>query len=406
MSRRRIVLREYERRSVELSGASARALASAADSRLAVAPAAELGQWDLSAMQHVGTIVLPEVQVLIRPKVSLQNLFLLLDVGLPADAWRRESFAYATDPDLLPALADFFVRTLEQAIGSGLVRAYRSEWERLTSVRGRIDFPSQVRRPGTAWPIACHFEEYTADTDENRYLKAAVRRMLKVAGVRPLTRRALLRQLVRFEEVADVGVDVDLADRVLFTRLNRHYQPAIRLAHVVLRNVSLLDQEGDTGASSFLLDMNDLFQRFVANRLRRHLHGRLEVDEEPTVHLGRRRMVPMRPDLVFVADGVPVYVGDAKYKLIETGSARNADYYQLLAYATALDLDEGVLIYGQAEGQAAERVVEVSHAAKRLLAVAVDLRGAPSAVEKSLTDLADWIEARVRRCSARQPVDC
>ncbi len=138
----------------------------------------------------------------------------------------------------------------------------------------------------------------------------------------------LSRELVRFEEVADAAVDVDLPERVVVTRLNRHYQPALHLARLVLRNVGLLDRLGETGASSFLLDMNDLFQRFVADRLARHLHGRLHVSEEPVHHLGVGRKVTMQPDLVFSeAEGRVVYVGDAKYKLTATGSGRSADYY-------------------------------------------------------------------------------
>lgn len=388
--RSRIVLREHERRNVELSSSTAHALQQAAAGRLEVSLAPEPGRWLLTATQYIGTIVLREVEVLIRPKIAMENVFVLLDIGLPDQAWRQEDFAFATDSNLLPAVAAFFARTLERAVATGLLRDYRAEAERLVAVRGRIDFPVQIRQPGLVSPVACRFEEYTADNDENRYLKAAVRRVLRVAGVRPSTRQALLRQLVRFEEVADVAVDLDLPEHLVFTRLNRHYRPALGLARLVLRNVSLIDQSGDTGASSFLVDMNDVFQRFLADRLRR----RLEVDEEPTVHLGRRRQVPMRPDLVFRSGGVPVYVGDAKYKLTETGLVRNADYYQLLAYTTALGLPEGVLVYGQSEGEVPHRLVEVERAGKRLMTYAVDLRGTGADVEQSVAALAAWVATR------------
>ena len=42
-----------------------------------------------------------------------------------------------------------------------------------------------------------------------------------------------------------------------------------------------------------------------------------------------------------------LFVGDAKYKNLADRSAPNADLYQLLAYATALDLPGGTLIYAQ-----------------------------------------------------------
>jgi 5-methylcytosine-specific restriction enzyme subunit McrC len=395
-TRRRIVLGEYETQTVVLSPAAARDLVRLAGGRVVLTPAPDSGAWFLTATQHVGTIVLPEIELLVRPKIPIENLFVLLDVGLPDDAWRAESYAYAADPNLLPILAAFFARTLERTVATGLLRAYRSQAERLVSIRGRIDFTAQLRQPGLPSPVACRFDEYTADIEENRYLKAAVRRLLRVPGVRPATRRALSRELVRFEEVADEHVDVDLADRLVLTRLNRHYRPALRLARLVLGNVGLLDRPGETGASSFLLDMNDLFQRFVGDRLARYLGDRLEVSEEPVHHLGVGAMVAMQPDLVFRATGGPmVYVGDAKYKLTSSGLGRSGDYYQLLAYTTALRLAEGVLVYCQVDGDAPPRQVEVRHTGVRLCTYPLHLAGPPADVEQALGDLAEWIIGRV-----------
>ena len=107
----------------------------------------------------------------------------------------------------------------------------------------------------------------------------------------------------------------DAVDRMVFTRLNRHYAPAIRLAALVLRNTALLDRAGTADASAFLVDMNDLFQRFLTDRLRRALRGRLTVDDEPTRWLDWGQAVAMYPDLVFRAGNRTVYVADAKYKL-------------------------------------------------------------------------------------------
>ena len=51
----------------------------------------------------------------------------------------------------------------------------------------------------------------------------------------------------------------------------------------------------------------------------------------------------------------------------------NADLYQLLAYATALDLPGGLLIYAQ--GEADPHEYHVRHAGKRLEVVALDISG-------------------------------
>lgn len=396
-----LVLREYESASIRLSEEEAPAITRVVAGKLAIAPSTEADHYRVTAMQYVGTVVLPGLEILIRPKVPIGNLFLLLDIGLPSSAWRNEAFSYETDRNLLGALASFFARTTERTVGRGLLRSYRSDQSRLVAVRGRIDVREQLKRPGAATPIACVFDEYTADIDSNRYLKAAIRRLLRSASLQPETRRLLQHSLQQFEEVADEEPDPNAVDRMVFTRLNRHYEPALRLGRLVLRNLGLVDlrsQGRGTSASAFLLDMNELFQRWLTARLRRSLRGRLQVVDEPSRKLGTAGEVDMRPDLVFRAEDRDVYVADIKYKLTDTGRGRTPDYYQLLAYATALALPEGVLIYCQAD-TAPPRAITVRHAGKRLRTFPLDLRGTAEDIEAAALGLAEWILNNARSVS-------
>lgn len=204
-----------------------------------------------------------------------------------------------------------------------------------------------------------------------------------------------MRQLVALEGVADVPVRAEDIDTISPTRLNQHYAPVLGLARLLLSNLTLTDAGGATTAASFMVNMNDLFQRFVTERLRRELRGRLDVVDEPTVHLGLGRQVAMQPDLVFrEPGGTERYVGDVKYKLTSDARGRSSDYYQLLAYTTALNLPEGVLIYCRhPSDDIDQRTVVVRHAGKRLVLRAVDLSGAPEQVEREIGTLADVIHA-------------
>ena len=231
---------------------------------------------------------------------------------------------------------------------------------------------------------------------------------------------------------------------MVFTRLNEHYRPALRLARLVLANLTLQDAVGETQASSFMLDMNELFERFVTERLRRALRGRLDVRDQYRSTLDVESRLKIRPDLVFSSQGSPRFVADIKYKLTDEAAAgRHPDYYQLLAYTTALDLPEGVLIYcldanrpddpdgndsvtawdsatttspgpgpDDANGNgsvtespgthaptsssrtAAVSSVRVRHAGKVLHTYALDLSGTTEDVAKNLGELAGWIEER------------
>ena len=228
------------------------------------------------------------------------------------------------------------------------------------------------------------------------YLKAATRLALRVPRVDPEDRRRLLQQVASLEDVADEFMRADYLDRIPITRLNTHYQPALRLARLLLENLTLADQRGQHAASSFVVDMNRLFENFVTQRLRRALRGHLEVRSQSNRHLDTRQQVPIRPDLVFRKQGHEVYVADIKYKLTDDALARTSDYYQLLAYTTAMDLPEGVLIYCLADGGVPERTITVRHAGKLLHTLAIDLSGPPSEVTAAITEAATWIRQRVR----------
>jgi 5-methylcytosine-specific restriction enzyme subunit McrC len=386
------VVAEYEPLRAELSDASARALTASGFVTVAADPVP--GWWKITAKQYVGSLVVDDTRLLIRPKINPENLFLLLEVGLPESAWRRESFDYATHADLLPSVVAFFTRTVETTLARGLIRSYRERQESLVAMRGRPDIATQIARGGVPFPIACRYEDYTPDNAENQYLKAAVRRASRVPMVPAEDRRRLLQQLVALEDVSDVPVQPDDIDRIAITRLNTHYEPALRLARLLLENLTLVDTRGGTSASSFMVDMNVLFERFVTERLRRALTGRLEVRDQTRAHLGEGNRVLMRPDLEFRKRGRPVYVADIKYKLTADARARNADHYQLLAYTTALDLPEGALIYCLDEGGVEHRSITVRHAGKVLHTKAVDLTGPPSDVAAEIESLADWIAER------------
>src|SRR3546814_11216226 len=100
-----------------------------------------------------------------------------------------------------------------------------------------MNIAASVRRAGETAPVPCDFDEYTADILENRALRAALQRLLRVPGVRPRTRRTLAHSLAQFEEVSDTWIDPASVDRIQFTRLNRHHLQPLRLASLVLRNL-------------------------------------------------------------------------------------------------------------------------------------------------------------------------
>lgn len=399
-----IEMREHRSVSVALPEATARRLGDVSREAVTVAPERAPGRWQLTAGSHVGSLAVDGVQILIRPKVHAENVFLFLGAGLPHAAWRAEAFDYGTTHDLLPAVLSFFARTVETTLGRGVLRSYRAREERLVALRGRIDFPAQMRRAGLVTPVDCRYDDYTADIDENRYLRAGLRRALRASAVPAVDRRRMLQALVALEDVADLDVPPDTLDRIPESRLNAQVFPALRLARVVLENLTLVDVQGAHAASAFLVDMNTLFERFLTQRLTGALRGTLQVRRpRAPIYLDRGRTVPLYPDLEFRRGGIPVYVGDIKYKLTDGARARAEDHYQLLAYTRALDLPEGVLIYCRDRDGVVGSSAAVVHGGTLLHTRAIDAGAPPAALVSEIDGLAGWIADRCAGLTSAAP---
>ncbi len=364
-----VSLREYGPAvSVALDAEAGRALAASGILQSATPDPGRGGHWLLRAGSRVGAVRTAGGQVVrIMPKTPVSRLFFLLGFSLdPARAW-RDSGEGTVDTgiydDVVPALAHAVERQIDGALRQGVLQGYREVEETALVVRGRLREAEQLRRHfGRTPPAEIAYDAYTADTAENRILRAATERLLRLPDVPGPVRRRLAHQRVRLADALPL-IWGQALPRWQPSRLNSRYQPALRLAEAVLRGTSPEHRPagGDPLAvNGFLLDMNKLFEDFVTVGLREALreHGLTARLQDPH-HLDLAARVGMRPDLVVrTGDGrTPLAVVDAKYKVEKADGLHNADLYQALAYATVLGLREAHLVY--AAGRQPERVHEV-----------------------------------------------
>ena len=82
----------------------------------------------------------------------------------------------------------------------------------------------------------------------------------------------------------------------------------------------------------------------------------------------------MRPDLVIRDRGVPRLVADCKYKRLEPDEFRHHDVYQVLAYCTAINVEQGLLVYPVHEVNVRDEV-SIRHAPVIIRQTTLDLSG-------------------------------
>lgn len=384
-------LREYETspRPVALNVAEVSLLRGLPGGRLELTPSDEPGSYFLQATSWVGAVVLPRLTIQILPKVrDLRTVLTMFTSGVGLVEWGTDAAAYDRS-DFVEGVAELVLRAINGATRRGLVHGYRAVDQRLPVIRGRMDVQQLAARPWDSWPVPCRFDDFTADIPENRILLAAVRHVVRWP-VGPVLRRMAGELLQRLEGVGDSPVALTECDLIRRTPLNEHYRPALALARLVLEGFGLTQGAGGLTAQSFLVDMNKLFEKWIGDELRARLYPTIEVLEQLAVPLSVSPRVTMNPDLLFLRGAEVVFVADVKYKLTGGGLARTSDYYQLLAYTTALRLPRGMLIYCRAD-LAPDRVITVVGGNQRLHTYPVDLSGSPEMVAEALDVVADSI---------------
>ena len=341
MPRQKLVVEEHSSlRGVSLSEADVVALRSG-PARLEVERRRD-GRFDVRARQIVGTVRTATVDLVIRPKVSVDGFLEMLGHA-PGIAELRGAASMDRWRELVPALAELYARSLEIALRRGVLQGYRSERDALTTCRGRIDgLHLATRRFGVIPPIECEFEEFSPDVEVNQRLLAAATSLLQAGFGSDFARHRLRVAVDRLEGVTLRRFRAPLPPIPVERRFTR-YGAAVDLANLILSATSVELNHGEVASVGFLVNMNDLYEAWVAAELGRALRASFPRwrRHPPRVHLDHDRQVKLAPDVLWTPHGAPKLPIDAKYKRGE--DVPNPDVYQMAAYCAGLGVRRGVL---------------------------------------------------------------
>ncbi len=205
--------------------------------------------------------------------------------------------------------------------------------------------------------LACRFDDLTLDNPWNQVLKAAL--LALRPWIRQLeTGRRWTELAAAFDEVEACSDPLTLLDGLKLDRQVRHYATAWQWAEWILRLLSPNLRAGESSAPEMLFDMNQLFEKAVAAKLKRgaqKIHLQFSCQDTgkhlvTSLGFGELPQFGLRPDLVLRSRGSVVSVGDTKWARVRIGEngrmlPAESHMYQLNAYASAYPTEELALIY-------------------------------------------------------------
>ncbi len=311
---------------------------------------------------YVGACKLsPNRQILIQPKVPMENFYQLLWLGHRLHSLPNPNTTAKYQSGGVSDWFSFLVLSEIEGLLRGQLRSgYVDVSESLVFLRGSIDFT----RPsfGDA-RLRCNYSDYQIDTPQNRIIRAA----LELISDGPYQRQI---QLKAFGLLSGLGYvkytrpSLQDIDDIVVDSIHAAYKPAFELIRLLFAGSGVSYAAGETAAPGLFLKMDRIFERALHAALVEELGGAL-VHYQPEI--GKRLQhvagVPnlgfsMRPDIVSTLTPTAViarsissaqFVIDAKYQRpLAKGQYRmgfrNTNVYQIMTYAAALKCP-GILAY-------------------------------------------------------------
>jgi len=327
----------------------------------------------LRARSWVGVVQVPGLSIEILPKIeglqhaeARRNLLFMLDMAGELSSRQRDLASLAVGPgSLLEALILLFSERLLAELRVGLDHAYTPREESAGFVRGKLLLREHlVRNAAHKERVFIAFDDFMSDTPLNRIFKRTCRILVGRTRGR-VAERNLRAALLAFDDVQDVEIGAHHFDQVQLSRLSDRFETLLGFCRIVLLDGAPSPHAGDRSTFSLLFPMEKVFERFVAQALRRcspHLElepWRVDVQGRSAPRWlasdGSRERFRLRPDIVIRGDDRPGLLIDTKWKRLrsERGNSDGvspADMYQMVAYATAYSCDDSVLVFPRVSG--------------------------------------------------------
>jgi 5-methylcytosine-specific restriction endonuclease McrBC regulatory subunit McrC len=253
-----------------------------------------------------------------------------------------------SDGPLAGVIAKLFVSEVVRAASRhGVIRQYHRVRVRSSTVRGAIDFARLAQLGGDLSRLPCVVWERLPDTPLNRFLAAALLRVMRDREMREACRAELPRAAVVLGGVRPLASDRLLRGKTALARNERPFEAACALARLILRH-SAVGEGDDHAGMSFLINLEALFERTVA---RAFVEAGLDARPKEPVRYGRVEAWEaggavvgggsMEMDVYCPNVGGEPLVIDAKYKT----KVSSGNLQQMVTYCFVTGARRAVLVF-------------------------------------------------------------
>ena len=322
----------------------------------------------ITFINYVGFIKLSTVSIEILPKIDINSsdydgsrkalLNMLNKSGIVKFNYSSLSMLNIYDMNLNEIFSLIFARTLQKQLSKGAYLEYINIEENTKSLKGRIlvkDHIKNISRGSS--DVFCKFEEFSINNKLNQIFNTCIYKIVRNVK-NSETIKILSHMQVVFSEVDYIDTSNKENLDYKFTRLNSRFEESFLLAKMILGSYSSIGNKGSDKSFAILFEMNDVYERYITNLLRRNLDKYIIHSQHNKYKLLRNEntdkdIFSLIPDIVIEVDNKERLIIDTKWKRINESRNRHGvkreDLYQMYAYLTRYKyVKSSILLYPSA----------------------------------------------------------
>ena len=268
---------------------------------------------------------------------------------------------------LLEIFVIMFLNELETLIKKGLKSDYIECEQNRKFLKGKLLFTQNLKHNfAHKERFFTASDEFSSDIAPNKLIKSTLL-LLSTRHFSTKTNARIMQSRFVFDEISpSQNYDKDFA-KCVNLRHFKAYELILLWCKIFLNKQTFTAYQGSEKAFALLFDMNELFESFVAWHLKKTLVNHIVKAQDGRKFLIQGDKFKIKPDLVIYnktdtkLENPPKIIADTKWKILSVDETKNfsisqGDLYQIFAYLSKYQCQNGILIYPKIDDENNEKV--------------------------------------------------
>lgn len=334
------------------------------------------GKTRLKATQFVGIVQIEDILIEVLPKLNkdgekedkkrelaLKNFLFMLNYSRKLRNLKTSDIKNdKISNSILEVFIYLYAKNLFELLKINPNRFYVVVEEESGFLKGTWRLSEQLSQaPHLKHRFYVAYDEFTDNNLLNQVFKY-VAKMLIYKTKNETNRKILQNILLMLTEIEDIPrPNKAELEKVKFTRLNKEFEPVFNLAKMFLEKLISAGTNQKDKSYSFMFNMNDLFEEFIAEFIKQEeilkktndYHNSKLTAQASSQYLSKDpQAFQMKLDILISEGSTNQLIIDTKYKLLEKTDDKKqgvsqADAYQMYAYAKKYNCNRIILLYPQ-----------------------------------------------------------